>query len=211
MAEKPQIENNKEMVPFRHYQALLATLDPLEIALRTNVPFEKETGAFKLTLMGDAFCVHHPEGTLTTLEGAPLADFSAGMLLLRYLCEGGYAKATGRQLTYHDVPWGEVYYRNFDGRCLKRLAYGFGQNFPAFTAAMERLGAEKLAMGDIAYRFEFLDNLFMTFILWRPDDEFGPSAQILFDDNFPAAFTAEDLAVVGEVSIRKMKALSSQG
>ncbi|MEG2633391.1 MAG: DUF3786 domain-containing protein, partial [Oscillospiraceae bacterium] len=32
-------------------------------------------------------------------------------------------------------------------------------------------------------------------------EEFMPSAQILFSDNFALAFTAEDMAVVGDISI----------
>lgn len=74
---------------------------------------------------------------------------------------------------------------------------------------MEDMGAERVKMGDCAYRFEFINNLYMTFILWEGDDEFPPSAQILFDNNFPFAFSAEDVAVIGDVSIeyvsRRMK------
>ena len=31
-------------------------------------------------------------------------------------------------------------------------------------------------------------------ILWEGDDEFPPSSQILFSDNFPVSFAAEDMA-----------------
>ena len=40
----------------------------------------------------------------------------------------------------------------------------------------------------------------MTFILWAGDDD-SSSAQILFDNNIPFAFSAEDVAVIGDVSI----------
>jgi hypothetical protein len=42
-------------------------------------------------------------------------------------------------------------------------------------------------------------------ILWEGDDEFPPSAQILFSDNFPVSFQAEDMAVMGDVIIGAMK------
>jgi hypothetical protein len=130
------------------------------------------------------------------------------ILILRYLCEGKYFSENGKRLSYNEVPWGPVYYRNFDGRCLKRLAYGFGKDIPRFKAAIEGaqgLKAEKLPQGDAGYRIEFLSGLFISLILYAEDDEFPPSAQILFDDNFVFAFTAEDLAVVGEVAIDKLK------
>ena len=55
-----------------------------------------------------------------------------------------------------------------------------------------------------------MDNLFVKFILWAGDDEFPPSSQILFSDNFAASFAAEDLAVVGDISINMMKALEKK-
>jgi hypothetical protein len=67
------------------------------------------------------------------------------------------------------------------------------------------LNAEPLPQGDAGYRFEFLNGLYLSIILWAGDDEFPPSAQILFDDNFVFAFTAEDLAAVGEVVIDRLK------
>ena len=36
---------------------------------------------------------------------------------------------------------------------------------------------------------------------------FAPSSQILFEDNFPYAYTAEDLAVTGDISITTLKNL----
>ena len=74
---------------------------------------------------------------------------------------------------------------------------------------MEKIGGQKISMGDSGYKFEFMNDLHMYFILWAGDEDFPPSAQILFDDNFPLAFTAEDIAVVGDVSIGKLKEIAS--
>jgi len=43
-------------------------------------------------------------------------------------------------------------------------------------------------------------------LLWEGDDEFPPSSQILFSDNFPVSFAAEDMAVMGDVIIGSLKA-----
>jgi hypothetical protein len=106
------------------------------------------------------------------------------------------------------MPWGNVYYRNFEGRCLKRLAFGFGRDVPAFKRRFEQnpqLRAEALNTGDAGFRFEFINGLYISLSIWAADDEFPPSAQLLFDDNFVFAFGAEDLAVVGEVIIDRLK------
>ena len=39
--------------------------------------------------------------------------------------------------------------------------------------------------------------------------EFPPNAQILFSDNFRYAFTAEDLAVVGDIVLGRMKKIGA--
>jgi hypothetical protein len=109
-----------------------------------------------------------------------------------------------------------VYYRNFEGRCLLRFAYAFGGNITGLIRIMETspgLNAERLDKGETpngadnqaithaAYRFEFMSGFYMQAYIWAGDDEFPPSAQILFDDNFPAAFTAEDMAAAGDTAV----------
>ena len=107
--------------------------------------------------------------------------------------------------------WGEVYFKQFQGRCLFRLAFGFGGKLDAFREIMERVGAQAISSGDVGYELEFMKGLFVRLILWAGDDEFPPSAQILFSDNFPAAFTqGEDMAVVGDVTIDMLKALAAK-
>jgi hypothetical protein len=73
------------------------------------------------------------------------------------------------------------------------------------------LKALPLKTGDAGYRLEFINNLFFDIAIWEGDDEFPPSAQILFDDNLAAAFSAEDLAVAGEVLIRRLLIREKQG
>jgi hypothetical protein len=141
--------------------------------------------------------------------GNPLRDPAERILLCRYLCEGKHVPSRGKRLSYNEVPSGPLYYRNFEGRCLKRAAFAFGNDLALFRRIVENLPGlrfEALDKADAAYRFEFLNGLFMALLLWAGDEEFPPSSQMLFDDNFVFAFAAEDLAVAGEVVIRRFKA-----
>ena len=127
--------------------------------------------------------------------------------LIRMIANGIAAAPTGKYLTYREVPWGTVYLQQFTGRCISRLAFSYGNRLADFCAVMERMGAKKLTMGDASYEFEFINGYFVQFILWAGDDEFPPSAQILFSDNFPLSFSAEDMAVLGDITIGTMKKL----
>jgi hypothetical protein len=201
------MNNQKDDVPLAHYQACYEKLDPHEAAARTGLAFDGT--AFDLRLMGAECRAAFPVFALRDAEGGEISNAAEKLLLIRYLCEGRYIPATGKRLDYSEIPWGQVYYRNFDGRCLKRLARTFGQDIPSFKRLMDAIGekirAETLPTGDAGYRFEFLNQLFITVILWGADDEFPASAQILFDDNFIFAFTAEDLAAVGETVIARLR------
>ena len=76
----------------------------------------------------------------------------------------------------------------------------------AFRAACEALGGMPVKSSGIGYDLEFLPNLHLRFFLWEGDEEFAPTAQILFSANFPEAFAAEDRVVVCEYVIGKLRA-----
>lgn len=208
--------DQKNDVPFEHYLSRYRMLNPIEIADRCGLAYDQSQQIFSVTLLGTTYRVSFPDAEICVQEdpcglNVPLCCDSkpAKILLLRYLTEGRFASPLGKYLTYREMPWGEVYNQNFQGRCIKRLAFGFGNRLSAFSKAMEQLGAEKIPMGDIGYEFAFLPELTLRFLLWEGDDEFPPSAQILFSDNFSFAFSAEDMAVVGEVTIDLLKRLAN--
>jgi len=206
-------KDNKEKRPLEHYTPLYEALEPREVKERCNVGFDEENSEFKLSFMNRAYRIGFPRFYVIAEEEndlfSPLEAMPAAQLLvMRYLIEGRFAETQGSFLTFREVPWGAVYTATFDGRCIKRLAFSFGNKPGDFKKAMENIGASPLKIGDISYEFELLKGLKLQFILWQGDDEFPPSSQILFSDNFPMAFTAEDMAVVGDVTIGSLKSLA---
>jgi hypothetical protein len=117
-------------------------------------------------------------------------------------------------LAYEELPWGETYSRNFRGRVIGSLTRTFGNDLAGFKRAIEAipgLHPEPFGTADVGYQFEFINNLKAGILLWAGDDEFPPSAQVLFADNFKYAFTAEDLAVVGDTIVHRLKDASKCG
>lgn len=209
-------KDSKERVPYEYYLERYQKEDPLAISDRTQIPYDEKAGVFTLRLMGCTYQISWPDYQIKAVPENVICHYplenaaNARILVLRYFLEGTAAPAFGKFLTYREMPWGEVYFRQFQGRCIFRLAYGFGGKLDQFQSIMERLGGVRIEYGDCGYEFEFMNNLRLRFILWAGDDEFPPSAQILFADNFSAAFHGEDMAVVGDVSIGVLKALSAQ-
>lgn len=207
-------KDNKERIPFEHYMELFQKADPKEMSQRTCLPYDEEKRTFQLRMMSVTYLIKHPEFEVTHVEEDVIGYYpletavNARILILRYLAEGLSAPATGKFLTYRETPWGSVYLKQFTGRCIMRLAYGYGNKPHLFQSAMEKIGAEKLTQGDISYELEFLNGYKLRMILWGGDEEFPPSSQILFSDNFPIAFEAEDMAVVGDITISMIKAIA---
>ena len=84
-------------------------------------------------------------------------------------------------------------------------AFTFGTQVPAFTAACERMGGEKLSHGDAGYGFAFLGGYRMQIMIYAGDEEFPPSSQILYSDNFADGFSAEDRVVAGDILISAIR------
>ena len=207
-----EVTNNKELIPLEHYLEEYRKADPVEISSRTGFSYDGERHVFHVIFLGRAYEVSFPEFAVTCMDEkygySPLLETNpARILVVRFLLEGASAVSTGKFLTYREVPWGEVYYRQFNGRCMMRLAFSYGNKLEQFERVCETVGAEKVKAADVAYQIEIFPGYFVQFLLWEGDDEFPPSSQILFSDNFTAAFHAEDLVVVCDVIIGTLKKL----
>ena len=202
--------NNKEEVPLEHYLERYRCADPVAVAERTHTQYDEAGGAFLLTFLGREYSVSWPDLAVSCTDGKegwePLTHTNQSKLLvLRYLLEGQALPGTGKFLTFREVPWGEVYIRQFTGRCISRLAFTYGNRLDDYRQRMNRLGAAVIKDSDAGFSIEVFPGFEMRFLLWEGDDEFPPSAQILFSDNFAAAFHAEDLVVAAEVVIGSIK------
>ena len=71
---------------------------------------------------------------------------------------------SGKFKTYREMPWGEVYLRQFDGRCIKRLAFSYGNRIKDFQAIMEHMHCVPVKHGDIAYQLEIFPDYLVQMI-----------------------------------------------
>ena len=196
-----EIANNKEEVPLQFYLERFPMIDPEERAEQLGVPFEN--GAFTVTMLGVTYRIAWPTGEVSSEDPEAIAvrKIPGQIMLLRYLMEGSNALGTGAYKTFREMPWGEVYIKPFTGRCLMRSAFKFGTNLAGFRKGAENSGGTALSHGDAGYSFPFIGPYELQIFVWEGDDEFPPSSQILYSDNFAAGFSAEDCVVAAELMI----------
>lgn len=204
-------KNSKEEIPFGKYMEQYAQMNPQEASERTGVLYEEEKKRFLLPMLHRSYYVTWPELVITGADEKETAysalenEAAAKILALRFLLNGVKAGTTGKFMTYREIPWGEVYYRQFNGRCMMRLAFSYGNRLEEFKKVCEAVGAKPVKAGDAGYQFEIFPGYFVQFLLWAGDDEFPPSSQILFSDNLAAAFHGEDLVVICDEIINTLK------
>ena len=204
-------KDSKERLPWEHYLSQYQESDPKEIATRLGISYDEEQKYFTLKFLGTVYQISWPDFQVSheadDMGFYPLETMVyARTLTIRFLLNGAFTQGTGKFKTYREMPWGEVYLRQFDGRCIKRLAFSYGNRPGDFRAIMEHISAIPVKHGDIAYEVEIFPEYKIQMILWEGDEEFPPSSQILFSDNFPVSFQAEDMAVMGDVIIGSLKA-----
>lgn len=199
-----QVENHKEEVPFSYYEGLFQKLNP-QSALERLPSVTFADGTFHTTLLGRQYAITWPDYAITSSDGS-MPSLPTQTFLLRCLLENREVEPTDKMLTFREMPWGELYIQPFTGRVLTRAAFTFGTRVEAFRAACKKLGAKKLPHGDAGYEFCFFGSYTMQILVWEGDDEFPPSAQVLYSDNFAAGFAAEDRVVAGDLLIGHIKA-----
>ena len=198
-----QIENHKEEVPFAHYEELFKALDPQEAAARTGAKWDGKE--FYVNLLGREFAISHPDYAIRALDDGKLPPLPTQTFLLRYLLESKTVAWSGEWKTFREMPWGEMYIKPYTGRVLTRAAFTFGTRVAAFRAAAEKMGAEPVKHGDAGFQFDLIGGYKMQILIWEGDDEFPPSAQILYSDNFAEGFAAEDRVVAGDILISTVR------
>lgn len=82
----------------------------------------------------------------------------AKILTIRFLLNGNNSQEAEDLRPTGKCP-GEVYLRQFDGRCIKRLAFTYGNRLKDFKGIMEHIHAAPVDHGDIAYQVEIFPDI----------------------------------------------------
>lgn len=200
-----QVENHKEEVPFSFYEEKFRQLQPENVLERlSGIAWDGKE--FTLTLLGRAFAISYPDYAIRALDGGSLPPLPTQTFLLRYLLESRDVAWKGEWKTFREMPWGEMYITPYTGRVLTRAAFTLGTRIAKFRAAAEKMGAEPVPHGDAGFRFTLVGGYQMQILVWEGDEEFPPSAQVLYSDNFAEGFAAEDRVVAGDILISTLKA-----
>jgi hypothetical protein len=126
------------------------------------------------------------------------------IVLLHYINTASGEPLGGERISYEDIPSLGHYLPVFEKRVLKPLTASFGYNSHAFLESGLLLGAAKDAYGSASFTIFALAKVPLTFVLWEGDEEFPPSARVLYDPSVPGYLPLEDIVVVSKLAATRI-------
>lgn len=130
----------------------------------------------------------------------PAKDFTA-ILILHYLIKKiqGLSELKGEWLPFRELSGVEGYADAFKRRVIDPIIRKYGNNPEKILSALERFPAKKSGQGDVSIIIEAFEKVPVLVVLWRPDEEFSPEVNVLFDRSITEIFCTEDIIVLAGI------------
>jgi hypothetical protein len=126
------------------------------------------------------------------------------ILAIHYLNNADGRHPTGRLKHFREFKEGHFYEPAFNRRTKEILVSVFGSDPEPMIKAGEKLKGKVLQTGDAAVELSYFPCVPITCILWRGDEEFPAEATVLFDETADIFFSAEDMAVAGQMAVLEL-------
>lgn len=187
------------------YDALRARLAGHDLAGVVERSGARALGPDRIGLrcLGREYIVTYPDGLVLEADGQPTPETEA-ILLLLYLTESTGRDLDGRWVAFEQLAGGAGYVASFRGRVVAPLLRAFGSRPKALMPAAATLGGEPLELGDASVRLPALPRLPLAYVLWGGDEEFPPSATVVFDASVEGYLDAEAVTVLAELATRRL-------
>jgi hypothetical protein len=154
--------------------------------------------------LNQSYRITIPDGEISPDDTDVQVSLRDGILILHYFTGGKGTPATGKMITYKQVPGGVSYFPAFSQRAIGPLVKRFGQNPQLLIDTAARLGSYKAGYGDVSATIDAFTYVPITLVLWRGDEELAPNGNILFDANVSDYLSTEDIAVLSETIVWKL-------
>ncbi len=185
-------------------------LDLRERAEKAGAHFDKgahrKEGRISLNLFNSRYVIDFPN-LLITSPDKKVVSLVTKIILFHYLIRADGRPLSQGLIPYKEIPGGMLYAGVFARRAVEPLIPVFGSSPEAFLDAGFRMGGRKAEYGDVSFVLPALPRIPMTYIIWKGDEEFPATVQLLFDRSVEGYLSLEDIVVVGEMATSRLIAL----
>jgi len=183
---------------------------PEELAARSGARWNGD--CFEVPLLGKTYRITHPEYVVrSSADGEPCPEELQAMLL-DYLKLADGTPPAGHWVSYRELPHGQFYYHAFQGYAERPLVQAVGNDVDRLAQAARSAGGQEIDYGDCGYAFDVLPRVKVALVYWKGDEEFPPTASVLFDASAERYLPVDGLAQLGRmVTSRLAKEFRSLG
>jgi hypothetical protein len=178
----------------------LAVAELRNIDLTARCPFlglsVSENGTVRLRVFGTDLLLRQTDFDLLKADTGEPAKPGDRILVLHYLLCETPLSLTDELISFRALPGGQFYWQPFLARTVKPLISRIGNDLDRLRTNLQRFDWEEVPMGDLGARIHAIGKLYVTLAYYRGDEEFPPTADVLFDACIKQVFAAEDVAVL---------------
>ena len=162
-------------------------------ALGLAVP---ENGTAPLRAFGKDFILRQADFQLLAADTGEAAKANDRILALHYLLCDAPLAVSGDLISFRGFSEGQFYWQPFLARTVNPLMKRIGNDPDLLRDHLRRFDWQAVAMGDLGAQIHGIGKLDVTLVYHRGDDEFPPTADLLFDACIKQVFVAENAAVL---------------
>jgi len=166
---------------------------------------EKELSA---AFLSEAYDISAQDKRILSRSCNVPAKDNIAIIILHYLIQKltfkAIPEASGEWINFNELEGGEGYYPAFKKRTIDRVLHKYGQSPESLLKVAERMPARRGSFGDVSVAVYPFPEIGMLITMSKADEEFGPSANILFDSNISKTFCTEDIVVLTEIVVHQL-------
>lgn len=155
-----------------------------------------QDGVLPLRAFGINWQLRQSDWQLVNADTGAPAKPGDRILVLHYLLHESPIKLANDLVSFRVLPGGQFYWQPFLSRTVNPLLKRIGNDLELLRNHLQRFDWESVEMGDFGARIHALGKFFITLVYHLGDDEFPPTANVLFNANIQQVFVTEDVAVL---------------
>lgn len=165
-------------------RADLKNRDPHQLAEYAGARYVEEEEGFLFIVYWDMqLKISFPDFTVVHADTGVRIDERVETVLIHYVHTADGTVKGEKWVSLADLPDGSFYRNAYQGYSGDYLASIVQNNLESLKNACRGLGGKPQSYGDISYSFYVLPRIDLLLVYHRGDDEFPPSAQVLFSSS----------------------------
>jgi hypothetical protein len=174
----------------------VATVDLAGRCAMLQLPAPAADGSIRISVFGQQLQLTPPHFDAVVVSTGQPAKPADRILAIHYLLTSAPVAPTGEWISFRDFPGGQFYWEPFCSRTVKPLVQRIGNDLALLRKNLDRFAWSALSMPDLSARIQAVGAVEVALIYAQGDDEFEPSAELLFDACAHRVFCAEDASVI---------------